>query len=75
MTQFNKHTIIGTSSGELLFVNSDFFCNKETKYKLNSSICKFYHLCSGSITKIVVDKNFIYVKCSKSSGVLKLQIN
>jgi hypothetical protein len=74
MAQYKKINIFGTTSGELYFVNSDFFCPNHRKTYGTNILCKYFKISSTSITKIVVKGDDILLSSAKNSGIIYINI-
>lgn len=74
MCQYKKYNIFGTTSGELFFIHSDYFCPTHKKNYPNDILCKYFKISSTPITKIVVKGDLILLSSSKNNGIIYLNI-
>lgn len=74
MAQFHKFIVLGTSMGELVFVDSDFFCSLHRKLYKPSKLYKYFKLFSSPITKIITFNDHIIVSSSKVNSIISLKV-
>lgn len=74
MAQYQKFIILGTTAGEVLFINSDFFCSSHKKNTKFSAICKYFKLFSTPITRLSIQNDRLFVSSSKNNSILNIKI-
>ncbi len=74
MAQYQKFIILGTSAGEVLFINSDFFCSSHKKNTKSTAICRYFKLFSTPITHISIQNDRLFVSSSKNNSILNIKI-
>jgi hypothetical protein len=74
MAQYHKFIIVGTTAGEVFFINSDFFSNTQKKNTNSLAVCKYFKLFSTPITRLAIHHDRLFVSSSKNNSILSIKI-